>query len=297
MSHYAFWLSRRSLESSSDFWGRRLLSPSFFGFGGVFSARRKASSRRFSTSWSGLSVSLMTTFIFLLGDTNAELYSSHEPNRSQTPNNIQMDDVIRLAESDPFWALRGKAIQGYAELENALSSLMAELSGMPRENASTVFYKITNTGSRTSILERLLNLKHGSRYNPFWNAYFKELRVLDARRSEIAHWIAAANTVLDDNNILHVGVSLIHPDQTGKGPIPEQRLSKHLVEFQAKCEIFAHLANMFTFSVNPHESADPANISAWLEIFQQPLVYPLPKDHLLFGNQKAPDTPPGSSPA
>jgi hypothetical protein len=46
---------------------------------------------------------------------------------------------------------------------------------MKRENATTIFYKITNTGSRSKILERLLRRKFGTTYNLFWNSYFKEL--------------------------------------------------------------------------------------------------------------------------
>jgi hypothetical protein len=114
---------------------------------------------------SGLSGVSMPTLIstFLINSPDSDHYSMTD-GIVRADKNIPLDDALKLAEQHPIWANRGKAIQSYAILEQALSGALAELGGMTRTTAVTIFYKITNTGSRSGILEKLLqkNMEHAS---------------------------------------------------------------------------------------------------------------------------------------
>src|SRR3990167_130630 len=210
----------------------------------------------------------MSTFVFRIGGANPDLYSLTD-NTQRTDNNIPLDAVIAMAEMDPIWAHRGKAIQGYAQLESALCFLMSSLGNIPLPTATTIFYKITSTGSRNSILEKLLHEKHGSKFNLFWNAYFKELRPIDLKRNEIVHWLAAANAALNVDNMLIVGVTLIPTASVGNADTTGIT-STELIAFQTKCDEFARLAAMFVMATQPESGTAPDSMEPWLDIFQQP---------------------------
>jgi hypothetical protein len=110
----------------------------------------------------------MTVSTFLIGATEPRLYSMTDGVSRESPN-VPLEDVIKWARYDPIWAARGEAIQGYASVESGLSNLLRALTGMAHEAALTIFYKITNTNARNSILEKLLHQKCGAKFNVFWN--------------------------------------------------------------------------------------------------------------------------------
>jgi hypothetical protein len=105
----------------------------------------------------------MSVSTFLIGTTDPELYSMSDGIK-RADNNIQLTEVIHWAEYDPIWANRGKAVQAYAQLESALNHLLQVTSGMSWEASAAVFYKITNTNARNSILEKLLHQKCGANH-------------------------------------------------------------------------------------------------------------------------------------
>lgn len=194
--------------------------------------------------------------------------------------NLPLEDAMDLCERDPIWAERGKAIQGYAILEQSACSLLSDLGGMSSEVAATVFFKISSASSRSSILEKLLHAKHGSRFNPFWNSYVKELRTIDNKRNEIVHWLSAASVALNDQDMMIVGVTLIPPSSLHRKEEASPYLtSRDLKAFAEKCDVLARACNMFIHANKP--DTDAAEADPWLKIFQQPLVYPLPAGHLL----------------
>jgi hypothetical protein len=220
---------------------------------------------------------------FLINSPNKDRYSMTD-GIVRADKNIPLEDALKLAEQHPIWASRGKAIQSYAILEQALSSALAELGGMTRETAVTIFYKITNTGSRSGILEKLLHKKHGTRFNLFWNAYFKELRKIDLRRNAIVHWLSVMYAAMDTDNMMIIGVELIPPSNAGGEP--EDRItSDDLMAFAAQCDAFARLCNMFVGATSDRDMPEAIK-QPWLEIFQQPLIYPLPTGHPVEVNQK-----------
>lgn len=232
---------------------------------------------------------------FLIGGTDPMLYSLTD-GKVRPDKKIDLGDAIKLTEQDPIWAARGKAIQSYAILEQALSWLLADLSDMSRENAATVFYKITNSDARNKILEKLVHKKHGRKYNLFWNAYFKELLKIDRKRNEIVHWLSAMNAAMNTHDMMIIGVALIHPTSIiGHSAPPTQITSHDLVEFAIKCDIFARLCIMFRLATSHKEFGEDAR-RTWLDIFQQQLVYPLPANHPLLGqNPPMPETRPQPS--
>jgi hypothetical protein len=97
---------------------------------------------------------------FLVGSEDSKLYSITD-GIVRLDKNIPLDDALKLGEQDPIWVNRGKAIQSYAMLEQSLCLLLAGLAAVDLETAGTIFYKITNTGSRSGILERLLQKNTG----------------------------------------------------------------------------------------------------------------------------------------
>jgi hypothetical protein len=84
--------------------------------------------------------------------------------------NIDMTEVIKIAELDEFWSVRGKAIQSYANLEQALLTLFASLSGLKHDAAAIIMFKITSVDARSSILEKLFRRRFGSKFNLFRNS-------------------------------------------------------------------------------------------------------------------------------
>lgn len=218
------------------------------------------------------------------------LYTTDGVQREQ--RNVPLEEIIVWAERDPIWAQRGKAIQGYAQLENALATVLATLGVMPRETALTIFYKIVSTGSRNAILEKLLHKKHGAEFSPFWNEYLKSLRTIDIKRNEIVHWLAAANMGIDEQNIIHAGVTLFQPAAMDNLGAAQMLMTQDLIDFEKKCGEFSRLASMFSMATNPPAGIDQTVTQPWLDIFRQPFVYPLPANHLLFQQQPVPDNQP-----
>jgi hypothetical protein len=231
---------------------------------------------------------------FLINSPNPEHYSITD-GIVRSDRNMPLDAALKLAENDPIWTNRGQAIQSYAILEQSLCHALAQLGDMNSDTSLTIFYKITNTSSRDSILERLLHKKHGARFNLFWNAYFKQLRQINLRRNELVHWLSAMNVGFNEQNIMMVGITLIHPASLEDKAPSNQLTSKDLIAFSEKCEIFARLCNMFCMATS--DKVDEDTKKTWLEIFQQPLVYPLAVDHPLSQRPATPDSPPQQSPA
>jgi len=213
------------------------------------------------------------------------LYTITDPSgpRGET---IDQAIVARLLEDDQIWAERGKAIQSYALFEQALSTLFSQLSDTTEDVAATIFYKITSTAARSAIIEKLLKKKYKTKFNLFWNSYFKLLKPIDTKRNEIVHWVAASLSQLDSTGTIICGTILIPPNIHSFFPAMEYLSHDSLNDFSVKCDEFARLCNIFR-RVSKLDRGQ-LQFDAWLDIFQQPLAYPLPADHLLY---KMPSTP------
>src|ERR1022692_1470684 len=172
----------------------------------------------------------MPVSTFLLGATEAKLYSTTDGVKQES-GIADLQTATDWAEYGPLWAARGKAIQGYAQLERSLCSLLVAVGDVSWKVAVTIFYKITNTSARNAILEKLLHQKCGQKYNQFWNPYVAELRQIDLRRNAIVHWLAAGNVLMNSENVLITGVTLIPPASVVLDKSSEHITTRDLVEF------------------------------------------------------------------
>ena len=110
--------------------------------------------------------------------------------RSQTDLQKLHEEANRGIAEDRFWANRGKAIQEYARLEQAMCAVFSDLSGMSGEAAAIIFFRIASAQARNDMLDKLMHVRHGSTYGAFWNSIHKALGPLDRQRNEIVHWLA-----------------------------------------------------------------------------------------------------------
>src|ERR1700733_3107289 len=89
--------------------------------------------------------------------------------------------------SDPIYALRGYAIGSYARLEEAMCSLFGGLCGLHISTARIIFFRITSSRVRDTIIEKLIKQRHGNTYSLFWSSLARLIDQVSHRRNEIVH--------------------------------------------------------------------------------------------------------------
>jgi len=206
---------------------------------------------------------------------------------------IDLGEAMRNASNDEFWAIRGKAIQAYANIEQSLARIFAMLSGTTQEVAGVIFFRISSTDSRNKILEKLFKKKFNDRFNVFRNSLFEQLRPIDIERNEIVHWNVVNQVGADKEGKTIAKVTLMPPNfwvPDTNTPIKDTAI---LVAFISKCDFYSKLCNMFNIMVGnvalvPIPDADK---QPWLDIFSQPIVYPPPLDHPLSPKPQEHDNP------
>lgn len=210
------------------------------------------------------------------------------------PNNIiDLGEVERKSAEDTFWAIRAKAIQSYANLEQALSRLFAGLSETKMDIAGIIFFRI-GARARNTILEKLFKKKFMTEFNLFRNSLFDQLGPIDAERNEIVHWNVVNQVGRDEHGVPAANVTLMPPtfwSGDGNTPIKDKNA---LLEFTAKCNFYARLLNMFCVTTGLIAAATPiseADKGPWLDIFAQRITYPPPSTHPLFPTSPEPDNP------
>src|SRR4029077_20692494 len=104
----------------------------------------------------------------------------------QTPT-PHLEKLFREVAEDEFWAIRGKTINGYADVEQSLCQLFAFLGGIEAAIAGIIFFRITSH-QRNSMLNRLFRKKFGDQYSLFRNSLTEQLKPIDIARNEIVHW-------------------------------------------------------------------------------------------------------------
>jgi hypothetical protein len=75
---------------------------------------------------------------------------------------IDLHEAMRKGSEDEFWAIRGKAVQAYASLEQSLCRIFGQLAGSTFSVAGVIFFKITSAQARNSIIEKLFQKKFGN---------------------------------------------------------------------------------------------------------------------------------------
>lgn len=201
--------------------------------------------------------------------------------------NIDMTEVIKIANKDEFWEVRGKAIQAYANLEQALATLFSVLAGTTNEVAGIILFRISSADSRNKILQRLFRKKFGDRFNLFRNSVFDQLRPIDLERNEIVHWNAACRMGHDGTKET-AEVLLVPPTFLSTRETP-MKTTQELRAFIAKCNFYSRLLQMFSVMEGDIRSVSipEADKLPWRDIFAQPVAYPPPEDHPLFPKPQA----------
>jgi hypothetical protein len=206
---------------------------------------------------------------------------------------IDLGEASRKSAEDDFWAIRGKAIQAYANLEQSLAQLFAGLSDMKIDVAQIIFFKITSADSRNKILEKLFKKKFGDDLNLFCNSLFDQLRPMDIERNEIVHWNVINQVGLDETGMISLPV-LMPPAFWSADSNTRIKHKIDLLVFTARCSFYSRLINMFNLTTG----LIPTVVSItddmkrpWLDIFSQPIVYPPPATHPLFPTGPEPDSP------
>jgi hypothetical protein len=169
-----------------------------------------------------------------------------------------------------FWAVRGNAIQAYANVEYSLCSLLSVFGNIESDVASIIFYKVTSSRARDSILEKLLKKRFGTKYSVFWNSVAKLVGQITEVRNQIVHWQAIDNQT--DKEMQLVPPTFIRMTW---GTFPLMR-TVDLSAFITKCDFVYRLCNIFWIFLTPLVAGRWAavDIQTWADVFQQPIVYP-----------------------
>lgn len=189
---------------------------------------------------------------------------------------------------------REQAIQAYANLEQSLASIFATLLKTDYETAGIVFFRIINSRSRNIILEDLFKKRYKTKFSSYRNSIISMIKNTDNERNQIIHWhvIKEINIGADFSSTAHF--RLQPPNFWKTGPDKPSMHSLELQDFRHRCDFLSRSINRFQlFMLN---KLDGPALQTWLEIFQQPAVFPPPDTHPLSPNYKGPDTPPRSSP-
>jgi hypothetical protein len=171
-------------------------------------------------------------------------------------------DVLR------FHATRGTSIDAYSGLEQSLCAALALFGEMPPDVAGLIFFRMVNTRSRLSVLEKLALRKYGTKYKKFWASASKRVEELDRTRNWIVHW-AVVHEIRDDK----VSPCLMQPNFHDADFGGEKVDTHDLEAFIAKANFMNRLINMLiSFERVPQLLG--AQAQAWQEIFQQACTYP-----------------------
>jgi hypothetical protein len=189
--------------------------------------------------------------------------------------------VLRNGNGD-FWAIRGHAIQVYANLEDSLCHLFSVLTGTNQGVASIIFYKVVNAGVRDSIIEKIMKKKHGDSYTTFWNSFLKVIRRVTETRNHIVHW----HVVNFVGPPIH-DVALVQPPNIWELEFenPSPLTVTNMMDFIEECCFAVQLCNMFRAMLDP-VSLERLRLTSeqeqtWHDIFQQPVAYPPLGNHPL----------------
>jgi len=192
-----------------------------------------------------------------------------------------MTEVIKLAEADEFWAIRGKAIQSYANLEQSLLGLFAYLSGIEREPAAIILFRISSADARNKIIKKLFKRRFADNFNLFRNSFLDQLRPINLERNEVVHWNTACQMGHDGNK--ETAKLMLIPPAFVPSPDHPKKDVAGLRAFDAKCTFYSRLLNMFMGIECEAAAGIPEEVKLpWHAIFAQPIVYPPPADHPLF---------------
>lgn len=188
---------------------------------------------------------------------------------------IDLTEVTAIAARDGFWATRAQAIHAHVTLEQSLCLLFQSVTNIAPEMTGLVFFKITSARGRATLLDALIRKRFESKYNLFWNSFLKQLEAVDNRRNEIVHWVTTTNIgTLDSAGKPVVELTLIPSTFLHSAQPTAVINTKDLCDFIKRRDLFARLCNMFGLALTGKMGDE--RTKAWLNVFEQSLVYPFP---------------------
>jgi hypothetical protein len=190
---------------------------------------------------------------------------------------------------------RAEAIEAYAEVESELCYVLSALLNVRHDTTAIVFFKIGNTGSRNSIIASLLDHVHGDKFKVYWHGQpgggatpkvpglFNHIKWLDLRRNEIVHWHRVSSASGGPDGITKHWEDYRPPffwARSKAAPINKSALDSFITRATFVKQAL-HIFWMATRHPQKFAKFGEGALEAWLQIFQQPLPYPLPEDHPL----------------
>jgi hypothetical protein len=204
--------------------------------------------------------------------------------------NIGQAEALRLAmrasQNDPIWEIRGKAIEQYAQLEQALFLMFCGLSGMDVKTGGTIFFRIVNTRARNTVIENLFRNKFSEQMKLFRNSLIRDIGILDKDRNSIVHWHMISPIDVGSDGGLTVRMQLEPPTYWERDENTPCYSSNDIIVFIDKCKFYARVITTFVM-INLPASTIAHNMSEeimrpWRDIFQQAIAYPPRVDHPIF---------------
>lgn len=199
---------------------------------------------------------------------------------------VGVGEVFRAADNNPFWGTRAAAIEAHAILEQSLCMLFSLVTGLSNSAAGTMFFRLGAT-IRIVLLDKFFSENYGKTYSAFWKSLVKGIREINDTRNKIIHWRTAYSPGdIDSSGQRSVTLTLTQPNFWEFNSTAQPIGIADLEEFIQKCRVYSNFCSQFYFTQGGTLNA--VTSKTWLDIFLQPIVYPLPDNHLLSPNYKAP---------
>lgn len=189
---------------------------------------------------------------------------------------------------------RANAFSAYSSFENSLCESFAKLTGMDRDVAGLIFYKINNYRTRDTIIEKLIRRRFNKVYNASWSSIFRLSKQLSDRRNELAHWQERASVSIEDG-ILNIDVAddvvLVPPNMWWQSENTPTRSINDIFETANALDYLGRTIGMFNLLlmdgllISEHVISGRLDaVNTWHKRFLEPIPYPPPEDHPLHMN-------------
>ncbi len=97
---------------------------------------------------------------------------------------------------DTFDEARMLALKEYASLEHELCLLLKGVLQVEAPIASAIFYGISSTRARYTIIDSILEIRHPDTFHKPWNRIERWLGPRDTARNHIVHWGQDVRTIV-----------------------------------------------------------------------------------------------------
>lgn len=171
-----------------------------------------------------------------------------------------------------FQLMRIQAVDAYGEIEVELSIILELLLRSPVvEAGSIIFYRITNTRTRYSIIEAFIKNVAPDYRNP-WNVIAKWMSRLDVTRNGLVHWGLSYGEKHKEGRYRTTDIHLANPKSFSQERQPESTIElKKIEEFLYDCSTIHEILRLFGVCfLEDDETIPPEPMHlAWRKIFLQ----------------------------